>query len=124
MISIRRSLVVATIFGAVALTAAALPRPDLRLSFAYHPGTKLATATDYDGNRHRLQVRCVTSSTGNCRFAVENAGRRKIVILKPGHAATLADIPEDGRMCSSAVELTSASCSWQPVFALKDPDVS
>ncbi|AIT08442.1 hypothetical protein MC45_18195 (plasmid) [Sphingomonas taxi] len=120
MISIRRSLVVATIFGAVALTAAALPRPDLRLSFAYHPGTKLATATDYDGNRHLLQVRCVTSSTGNCHFALESAGRRKIVILEPGRTATLANIAEAGRICSSAVELTSTSCTWHPILDLKD----
>lgn len=121
MISICRSMVVAGIFGAGAIAVAALPVPNVGLSYSYHPGTTrkttttIETAVEYDGDRRELTMRCTKSNSGNCRFAVDNAARQNVVSVHTGNAATLSNILENGRICSGGADLVPASCSWTPI---------
>lgn len=121
MISKRRTLAVAAVFGAGALAVVALPSPNINLSYSYHPvatartATIISTAVDYDGNRHILSMRCVKSSSGTCRFAVKDGGKQRLVSVDSGKATAVSGVLENGQICSGGAELSPASCSWSPI---------
>lgn len=121
MISERRYLTVAAVIGAGALAVFALPSPAINLSYSHHPiattrtATVISTAVDYDSNRHILSMRCVKSSSGICRFAIEDGGRQRLVSVDSGKATAVSGVLENGQICSGGAELSPTSCSWSPI---------
>lgn len=121
MISKRRTLAVAAVFGAGALVAAVLPSPNVDFSYSHHPvatartATIISTAVDYDSNRHILTMRCVKSSSGTCRFAVKDGGRQRLVSVDAGKATAVSGVLQNGQICSGGTDLSPTSCSWSPI---------